>query len=390
EKVPVAVEILYNIMIFSRAEMAKAKSKRKPESQLVTFSQSADFLDVRDAFKLEAVKVLFPGQAVVLDTAFRVLYTIPRRVPNEVPLGTQQDYAKMLGVIAGMGKNATVKVAIYENDVEKENIPEPTASGTVRRADTAATADDEPPAKKTKKTKAQLASEELAANSAMNQMINQLRERWACNAGGCSSEFCYVLPDGPSHLRLTHEHISKWAAAILRSSSCGPTDLPLATINRPPNHAMFDPVRGNAPKSAILQARLRGIEKEKASTAALAAPPVPAAPQPIVNIVLPNDMFGMRFGAPGPAPALPMPVPAQDNDSLLPAGLVPGPTLTIAAFCEKYKLSDAICDRFTGECFTSTAGFRFTKVSELRAIGFKAGEVVEVRSAVEEWAGKAA
>lgn len=55
----------------------------------------------------------------------------------------------------------------------------------------------------------------LPGNIAMNEQIRQLRERWECNMTTCSSEFCFIPADGP-HFALSHDHVEKWAAAIVR------------------------------------------------------------------------------------------------------------------------------------------------------------------------------
>ena len=48
----------------------------------------------------------------------------------------------------------------------------------------------------------------------MNEQIRQLCEQWECNMMMCSSEFCFILADGP-HFTLSHDHVEKWAAAIV-------------------------------------------------------------------------------------------------------------------------------------------------------------------------------
>lgn len=116
---PQICEIAYGLTIWSATEQAKPKSQRKPESRILEPMRSdAEFLDVRDSFKLEFVGVLFPGQAIVPDSAFKVYYTITRHVPNEVPLETERDYAKMLNMALKM-KTPAVKVVVYEQAPEK-------------------------------------------------------------------------------------------------------------------------------------------------------------------------------------------------------------------------------------------------------------------------------
>ncbi|KAJ2927203.1 hypothetical protein H1R20_g9889, partial [Candolleomyces eurysporus] len=75
--------------------------------------------------------------------------------------------------------------------------------------------------------------------------------------------------------------------------------------------------------------------------------------------------------------------------NLIPAGLVPGPKLSMDEFCKTYDLPEFILTWFTQNGFRSTAGLQFVKVHELRDMGFKPGEIMEIWDAVEEWAQKA-
>ena len=120
------------------------------------------------------------------------------------------------------------------------------------------------------------------------------------------------------------------------------------------------------------------MNKEKIPQAAQAAQ-APAAP--IVNVVLPNNLFGHQL-PPGILP----PVPAPQTIGLIPSTHEPGAKLDMATFCSIFNLSDAIHQRLKENTYTATHAFAYMETAELRELGFKAGEIVDLKEAVKEWA----
>jgi len=53
---------------------------------------------------------------------------------------------------------------------------------------------------------------------AMNGQIQSLREHWQCSLTTCQSDYCFIPAEGP-HFALGHEHLEKWAAAIVHHLS---------------------------------------------------------------------------------------------------------------------------------------------------------------------------
>ncbi|KAG6907807.1 hypothetical protein DXG01_007289 [Tephrocybe rancida] len=147
----------------------------------------------------------------------------------------------------------------------------------------------------------------LPANVALNDKIRQLRDRWECNVSTCHSEHCFVPVLGP-HLPLSHEIIEKWAAAWL-------CDKTRANLENPPQHALFNKVAPQtlAQRSPILQAHINNMNMNVMVTPALAAPPV-------INIVMPNNMFALFHPAPAPDPAVPGPT-INPSSALIPSHL---------------------------------------------------------------------
>ncbi|KAJ7861118.1 hypothetical protein B0H14DRAFT_2576260 [Mycena olivaceomarginata] len=88
---------------------------------------------------------------------------------------------------------------------------------------------------KGKGTKVRKERDILLANVALKAKIGALCERWMCPTpnGQCGSEHCFVHPDEADHFALSHAHMESWAAAILKGEQ-------IATINKPPNNALFD------------------------------------------------------------------------------------------------------------------------------------------------------
>jgi len=147
----------------------------------------------------------------------------------------------------------------------------------------------------------------------------------------------------------------------------------LASMEKPPNINLFDPVSTHtvASKSPLLQARLNAMAKEKAP------PPPPAAP--VVNIVLPNDMFN-------PYQQHRPPVPALQTTGLIPPSYRPGPRMDMAQFCSIFALSEDIYRRLDENKYSGTQAFTHMESGELRELGFKPGEIVDLKEAVKEWA----
>jgi len=201
---------------------------------------------------------------------------------------------------------------------------------------------------------------------AMNDEIRSLREHWQCSLTTCRSEYCFIPAEGP-HFALGHEHLEKWAAGILR----GPT---YATLEKPPNIALFDPVSKHAvvSKSPVLQARLDAIAREK-------GPQQPLIPP--INIILPNNYQ--------PAPAI-LPAIVPTGPASL-GGLIPethneGPKIDIATFCAIYCIPDDIHQCLRENKITGTHAFSQIAVTDLKDMGLKLGEIIDLKQAIKEWA----
>jgi hypothetical protein len=120
-------------------------------------------------------------------------------------------------------------------------------------------------------------------------------------------------------------------------------------------------------RSPLLQAHLKAIKKEKG----------PQAPRPVVNVVLPAN-----FGIPLPvAPAAPPPADSR----LIPSHYWEGPKMDLSAFCAIYELPDHVYQRLNENAITSTHAFAYMTPADLVTMGFKFGEVVDLKEVVKAW-----
>ena len=144
-------------------------------------------------------------------------------------------------------------------------------------------------------------------------------------------------------------------------------------MEKPPNILLFDPVSSHTAvsKSPLLQARLNAISKEKAL-------PLPQA-APVVNVVLLNDMFN-PYQHPRPL------APASQMTGLIPSTHTTGPRMSMEQFCSIFALSQDIFCRLDDNKYSGTQAFAHMEASELRELGFKPGEIVDLKEAVLEWA----
>ncbi|RXW16545.1 hypothetical protein EST38_g9309 [Candolleomyces aberdarensis] len=234
-------DILYDISLFLRIELQKSMNQREAKGRHLIASNSLEWEDFCAQVKIQVADALFPDCAIVGNESFTLFFTIARVVKNNHRIHDGGDYTYLL------------------NKVKEAKIP---AGGGLRTVQLIV-----------HESAATEVSDQLPGNAALKETVSQLRAHWQCSAGGCSSDHCFVPADGP-HLRLTHEHFEKWAAAILRGANT-------STIDHPPNHKLFDAAQADAPKSVLLQARLNAAAKERQVMTA----------QPVVNVVLPNDMF---------------------------------------------------------------------------------------------------
>ncbi|PPR08156.1 hypothetical protein CVT24_012146 [Panaeolus cyanescens] len=372
EEEEVVPKITYWIKIYSLEEQAKALKHQDPETHVLSLGTNKPWADVYSLLKIQAVNTLFPNDAHVPDTAFRIKYTIPRHVKLPLQLSSDDDYDYMVNATQKM-KNREVQIVIkqltsLDADANKENAPPANAAAEGSK-------------KTGKKSKAPSAKDLLPGNQAKLENIVFLRSRWHCNRDGCASTTCYIPPDG-RHFPLGHDHIEKWADAILHNYQGEPS----ATLERPPNTSELDPVAEHSvvSRSPILQARLKAMQKEKGPQ----APQTSGVTQPVINMVFPPN-FGL-----GPAAALyPNGVQGQgqaqaqagDAEPLIPPTFQPGFKMDMSTFTAAYKVPDSIVARLEKHRLTGTHAFAEMNTQHLENMEFLLGEVIDLKQAIKQW-----
>jgi hypothetical protein len=150
-----------------------------------------------------------------------------------------------------------------------------------------------------------------------------------------------------------------------------------ATVDKPPNHTVFNALStGNLAPKSLLQRRQQAASNLQG---------VPQASTQIHNhFSLPDSFFGLLSNTlPGPTNT---PAIVSNSQMLLLIAQPSGPKLTIADFCRNYSLSDSICARLTENGYSGTHTFSYIEVGDLKEMGFKGGEIAELKHAVATWA----
>ncbi|KAJ7796200.1 hypothetical protein B0H13DRAFT_2392751 [Mycena leptocephala] len=89
---------------------------------------------------------------------------------------------------------------------------------------------------------------------------------------------------------------------------------------------------------------------------------------------------------PAAPPRAPHPPPLHLEPMLLPPNTKVGAGITIVAFCDLYDLDLSIRDKFHAHGFKNADVFYLVKLSELKEMDFKVGEIAEHQNAVRQWA----
>ena len=122
-------------------------------------------------------------------------------------------------------------------------------------------------------------------------------------------------------------------------------------------------------KSPILQARLNTMAKEKGQ-----------APH-VINIVLPNNAYGYQ----PPPVAVTQPHAASTSTSLILPTYIEGLEMDIERFCLVYNLPSTILAHFRESAITGTHAFAEINSTDLKEMGFKLGEIIDLKRAISNW-----
>ncbi|KAG1883120.1 hypothetical protein F4604DRAFT_1921024 [Suillus subluteus] len=182
----------------------------------------------------------------------------------------------------------------------------------------------------------------LPGNEKKVANIQLLQDRWICKKtdSACASTHCYVIPGSEEHFPLGHQHfplghqqLDCWASAMCKEASN-------ATIDKPPNHRLFD-LKAISP---VLQHRLDTQAKTVTE---------PASSTPVVNVTFGNEfasLFKLNHTAPNTTTSEIGPAPISTSSLILPLHK-PGNDMSIVAFCALYQLDDSIAAKFASHSF---------------------------------------
>lgn len=88
---------------------------------------------------------------------------------------------------------------------------------------------------------------------------------------------------------------------------------------------------------------------------------------------------------PQPAPTITAPV---ISTSLIPTNYVEGSKIDFLTFCKIYTLAGSIKEHLQENTITGSHTFAYISTANLQAMGFKLGEVINLKEAIKEWAQK--
>ena len=382
------VTINYAVSFFSSAEMKKASSKRVPKNSSFELRTEEPWDTLKAQLLVKVSDAL--GDAANLDfSKYDFMVNILRVISKPgLPLASETDYDFLLNKIkAGKAKDlifANVTITQLEGVADdKENQP---------------AANDKSKKKVTKDP------DTLPGNVEKANNIQMLQHRWKCNKrqNSCIGVYCYIDREG-NHLSLSHQRLDCWASAmvcfyfkflfiVLTGSSKQMRGEDFASIDHPPNHRLFDYDSDTTKLTPLLRKRLE--DSKIAHAASVAAPTInfsigkelvdllrPALPPPPLQAVadLPPPVY--RDAAP---------LPVQNNfdidcPTLLQTNRKAGPDMTLEDFCTTYELDDAIKDRFKEHRYKHARMLRYLTTKDMEAMKFWAGEIAEVRDAIDRW-----
>jgi hypothetical protein len=101
----------------------------------------------------------------------------------------------------------------------------------------------------------------------------------------------------------------------------------------------------------------------------------------VINVVLPNNAYGYQ----PPPPIAPLAQPHVYPTSLILPTYIEGPEMDIEKFCLVYNLPSSIQAHFHESAITGTHAFAEINSADLKEMGFKLGEIIDLKRAIGNW-----
>ncbi|KAF8173627.1 hypothetical protein BJ912DRAFT_802205, partial [Pholiota molesta] len=360
--------LTYILGILSLEELKKPASRQEAKTTSLSLGSDEPWDTLKAQLLVKIDQILKPAKISFSD--YEAKYHILRVLPKPgLELEDEQQYQDLVQRSQGIkGNTPTINISIRQRSCQAEGSDAAAKENIEVVAGSQAT-------KGNKRTRRD--PETLPGNIAKNKNIQLLQEQWKCpkHQQTCVGVYCFPDPDSDEHLPLNHERLDCWASAMLKDDDS-------ATLQKPPNHKLFDMKR-----TALSPALQRRLDNQNQKNTPLAqAPPPPS----VINFNVSKDIADLfRHGSTAPAPPGPAPLPAPlaanyvpaDCPFLLAPARSPGLDMPLSAFCILYELGDAILKRLEDNCFTKSSALRFITIQELKDMGFRLGEIAALRVA---------
>ena len=100
----------------------------------------------------------------------------------------------------------------------------------------------------------------------------------------------------------------------------------------------------------------------------------------VINVVLSNNAYEYQPVAP-----VAQPHAAPTSTSLILPTYIEGPEMDIERFCLIYNLPSSIQTHFCESAITGTHAFAEINSTDLKEMGFKLGEIIDLKQAISNW-----
>ena len=107
---PPAVDITYNLMLFSTLELKQPVTQHKLIAAYLVLKSDMIWEDFYAQLKNKACNSLFLGQLLVNDNSFKMTFSVSHHVTNPLKIVSTTDYAYLLANIAKIKTNLNVKI----------------------------------------------------------------------------------------------------------------------------------------------------------------------------------------------------------------------------------------------------------------------------------------
>ncbi|KAG6834674.1 hypothetical protein H0H93_008104 [Arthromyces matolae] len=366
--------ITYHLKIATASELDKAPVKRNNKARIAKKSQNLSFLDFQNEITKIATDVLKLPYIMTPYDDFDVMFTVPRKVPDPCPLQSPEDYDTLLDSVKS-AKDPTASLFMCQlkkptKRAKKNRSKENHSTGSSTESGSEGDSEDSDGNVKTrkgksKKDKKKKKKEKPTLEDDVIAKTKLLRERWQCSVND-GSDHCYFTPDEPKHVPLSHSHFRVWAQALLKH------DDELATVEKPPNHHIFNdlPKHARGANSPLLQRRLQNIKTTSEPTSTM----------PVFHIHIPGSGGGTGSSS-SPSRA---PEPTSVSEKLVPHGNI-GPDMSIEEFCISYDIHGTVLDRLKDNGYYRSKALKYITELQLKEMGFKHGDIASLREAAEAW-----